>query len=92
MSKDHGRGGETRVSSIQGGQLSRSYFRKLTSESYVIKVLGRGDSLDGSSDVVLLHRVVEVSDGRVSLVVGTENLLGLVLLVGLVNRGNWKGN
>jgi hypothetical protein len=48
-------------------------------------VLGLVDSLNGSSNVELLDRVVEVVDGRVSQIVGTENLLRLLDLVGLVD-------
>jgi hypothetical protein len=59
----------------------------LTSELDVIVVLRLVDSLNGSTDVELLDRVVEVVNGRVSQIVGTEDLLGFLDLVRLVDRG-----
>jgi len=44
------------------------------------------DSLNGTSNVEFLDRVVEVVNGRVSQIVGTKDLLGFLVLVGLVDR------
>lgn len=57
-----------------------------TAELDVVVVLGRVDGLDGAANVEVLDGVVEVRDSGVRLVVGTEDLLGLVGLVGLVDR------
>jgi len=43
------------------------------------------DSLNGTSNVEFLDRVVEVVNSGVSQIVGTEDLLGFLVLVGLVD-------
>lgn len=57
---------------------------QLTAKSDVVVVVKLVDSIELSSNVVLLSGVVEVANGGV-LLVTTEDLLGLKLLVGLVN-------
>lgn len=54
-------------------------------------MLGLVDSLDGTSDVELLDRVVEVVNGRVGKVVRAEDLLGFLNLVGLVDGRDYQG-
>jgi len=46
------------------------------------------DSLDVTTNVELFGLVVEVGSGRVGDIVGTEDLLGLEGLVGLVDVGD----
>ena len=62
---------------------------QLTAKRNVVKVLGDGDGLDGSTDVELLRRVVQVVDGGVRAVVGSEDVDGLGGLVGLVDIRDW---
>lgn len=57
---------------------------KLTAKSDVVVVVELVDSIELSSNVVLLSGVVEVANGGV-LLVTTKDLLGLDLLVGLVD-------
>ena len=59
---------------------------KCTSELDVIVMFRLVDSLNGSSNVEFLDRVVEVVNSGVSQIVGTEDLLGFLVLVGLVDR------
>lgn len=61
----------------------------LTSERDVVVVLGGLDRLDVSTNVELLDLVVEVGGGGVSNIIGTQDLLGLERLVGLVDVGDW---
>lgn len=58
---------------------------KLTSELDVIVMFRLVDSLNGTSNVEFLDRVVEVVNSGVSQIVGTEDLLGFLVLVGLVD-------
>lgn len=63
--------------------------RPLTSKLDVIVVLRLVDSLNRSSNVEVLDRVVEVVNSRVSQIVGTEDLFRLLDLVGLVDRRDY---
>lgn len=62
--------------------------KRRTTELDVVVVLRSVDSLDVTADVERLDGVVEVVNGGVSRVVGAEDLLGLVRLVGLVDGGD----
>jgi predicted GTPase len=62
----------------------------LTSKRDVVVVLWLVDSVDLSTDVKLLDFVAEVLDGRVSRVIGTEDLLSFKRVVGLVNVLDWS--
>ena len=53
----------------------------LTAESYVVVMLGWLDGLYVSTDVELLNRVLEVGYRRVSVIVVTKDLDGLLDLV-----------
>jgi hypothetical protein len=55
------------------------------SEADIIVVHETVNGVELSTDVVLASSVVEVFDGRVSLVIVTEDLLGLAVLVRLVD-------
>jgi hypothetical protein len=61
-----------------------------TAELDVVVVLRSVDSLNGTADVESLDGVVEVMNGGVSRVVGAENLLSFVGLVGLVDGGDCR--
>lgn len=76
------------VSGSASGFNKTGFFRKLTAEGNVVIVLGRLDSLDIATDVELLNRVLKVSDGRVGIVIVTEDLDGLLDLVRSVDRGD----
>jgi hypothetical protein len=52
-------------------------------------VVGSLDGLNFTTDVELLGGVVEVSDGRVGIVVGTHDVDSLEMLVGRVDVGDW---
>lgn len=66
----------------------KQVFRIRTSEGDIVKVLGGLDGLDVSTNVKLLHAVVEVGSGRVGNVICAKDLLGLEGLVGLVDVGD----
>jgi len=51
-------------------------------------VVGSLNGLDFTTDVELLGGVVEVSDGRVGIVVGTHDVDSLEVLVGRVDVGD----
>ncbi len=56
----------------------------------VVVVSGLGDGLNFTTDVEFLDGLVEVGDGRVSEVIGTEDSLGLTNLVDGVDVGDGK--
>ena len=61
---------------------------KHTSESNIVKVCGRLDSLELATDVEVLDLVSEVGNSRVRGIVSTENLLCFLHLVRLINVVN----
>jgi len=60
----------------------------LTSKSDVVVVHQTVNSIDLATNVEVTSGLVQVLDSRVGFVVGTENLDGLLLLVGLVDVVN----
>lgn len=65
--------------------------KERTSEGDIVVVLRGLDGLEGTTDVELLGGVVQVSNGRMGQIIGTEDLFGLLNLVGLVNIGDCGG-
>ena len=68
--------------------LAIGFLLLLTSKSDVVVVHQTVNGIDLATNVEVTGSSVQVLDGRVGLVVGTENLDGLLLLVGLVDVVN----
>lgn len=60
-----------------------------TSKCYVVEMLRRLNSLNGSTDVEFPNVVVEVGDGRVSFVVRTKDGSSFVRFIGSVDVGDF---